>query len=961
MVKRRQKVSPPEKTQPETVESVGTENKKEEETEEQSTESIPETEESTSDQLNDSVEELTVHSEAKPENETSSDDRDKADNNETAIIEDENVDLIRDEANEDDGNEDDSEAHLIEEGSQTEDKVDKDEVLIEDKTEEDQDNNKNDNEGRAVEEESKTANDAVDKNEASTESCQKDKNDDLDFNADTDDLDFEPDEDEETLKDKVDSSEGAIDGKADSEVQEDDDVIYLSGTEEFDEFEEEADKNKEDCASKDPEKTSKSNESSKSDKTRSTKKTNDSRKSPRKRISPPRRSKSPAKNKKIPPSGRSRSSSIEIISDVPVSGSPRRGRSARRSRTKRSRSRSRGAYRRPSFSRSPSPRCTPSELRQIRHNRNIASERKRRVQDDIWALQDSLREWEPPRNDQVKSRLGPRGGGYEPPKPSGPPGFKLVVRNFPPTMSESEFYSMFVRKGELVSCEKKKNVGFVVFKQKVAAENAVKTLNGTQNGNKKLQVQMQFDAAPPAKRANFGPSDGGGRRDVRDARDALGGRPGLMDGEFGRRDISGDRDRGSVRMDNRVNLRGSHAFAEGPMRNRDFEDRMDTYSDSRGGPQPFDAYRGQERFGKGQPMGGGREFAGGNLMDLDRNFAGSNPNAFGDHARGSGRDGPGMEGMRESRGSSYGFDRNVEERGSRFDDDMNRDWRSRDPESRFEDMRSRDPELLEDMNRDRRSRDNELMSMESSRGNYGGDINSRMDSFNRPMMGSRGDNFDGPEGLMGAGDRGRLGVRDRDSDMFDLDRSHDLRNEEEDYMMSKGQKWGGGGFSSSLDSGPNRFGGGSFDTGARGGLGGGGVDPYSELSEMGGGGGNARGMGTQRDDLHGFQGNTRGNSMGIMSAMNKASSIINTQFGGGLANFSTSFNSGGGGGIGSMGASGMGGMAASGLGGPDKDLRTSGFGVTGVGAASQGWGGSPTLPSSGGGATWSSGTGKRRY
>ena len=47
----------------------------------------------------------------------------------------------------------------------------------------------------------------------------------------------------------------------------------------------------------------------------------------------------------------------------------------------------------------------------------------------------------------VRDRLGRPSS---PPRPSKPRerGVKLIVKNFPSSMSDSEFYSMFVRKGE---------------------------------------------------------------------------------------------------------------------------------------------------------------------------------------------------------------------------------------------------------------------------------------------------------------------------------------------------------------------------------------------------------------------------------------------------------------------------------------------------------------------------------
>ena len=56
-------------------------------------------------------------------------------------------------------------------------------------------------------------------------------------------------------------------------------------------------------------------------------------------------------------------------------------------------------------------------------------------------------------------------------------------------MSQSEFYSMFVRKGEVIKCEVKSNFGVVVFKTKASAQAAVKDLNGTKNGNLTLSVR----------------------------------------------------------------------------------------------------------------------------------------------------------------------------------------------------------------------------------------------------------------------------------------------------------------------------------------------------------------------------------------------------------------------------------------------------------------------------------------
>ena len=71
-------------------------------------------------------------------------------------------------------------------------------------------------------------------------------------------------------------------------------------------------------------------------------------------------------------------------------------------------------------------------------------------------------------------------------------GFKVMVKNYSKDLGESEFYSIFVRKGEVVSCEMGRAVGYVTFKTKAGAENAVKTLDGTRSdtdGDQTLSVK----------------------------------------------------------------------------------------------------------------------------------------------------------------------------------------------------------------------------------------------------------------------------------------------------------------------------------------------------------------------------------------------------------------------------------------------------------------------------------------
>ena len=224
-----------------------------------------------------------------------------------------------------------------------------------------------------------------------------------------------------------------------------------------------------------------------------------------------RRRSPPARRRRVSPPGgrssrprrpRSRSSSIEIVSVRSQSGSPPnvvKRREILPSGRYLSRSRSRERYRRRSLT---PPR---SGLTQLRAEREKTARVRRQVED----LRDMMgaggggsgggsggghgggggRGYNEPRG--VKSRLGKS----PPPKTRG---HKLIVKNFPKTLSESEFYSMFIRRGELLSCEKKNNIGFVVYKTREGAKSAISGLNGTKNG----QLTLSVKEAPVEREVN---------------------------------------------------------------------------------------------------------------------------------------------------------------------------------------------------------------------------------------------------------------------------------------------------------------------------------------------------------------------------------------------------------------------------------------------------------------------------
>ena len=213
------------------------------------------------------------------------------------------------------------------------------------------------------------------------------------------------------------------------------------------------------------------------------------------RRSPPvrRRRVSPPVGRSSRPRRRSRSSSIEIVSVRSQSGSPPKVVKRREilpTGRYLSRSRSRERYRRRSLT---PPR---SGLTQLREEREKTARVRRQVED----LRDMMggggggggRGYDDDRG--VKSRLGKSA-------PSKTRGHKLIVKNFPKSLSDSEFYSMFVRRGELLSCEKKNNIGFVVYKTREGANNAVSALNGSKNGNLTLSVKEA-----PAEREVIQPS-----------------------------------------------------------------------------------------------------------------------------------------------------------------------------------------------------------------------------------------------------------------------------------------------------------------------------------------------------------------------------------------------------------------------------------------------------------------------
>merc|ERR1719400_2422719 len=82
-------------------------------------------------------------------------------------------------------------------------------------------------------------------------------------------------------------------------------------------------------------------------------------------------------------------------------------------------------------------------------------------------------------------------------------GFKVVVKNFAKDLTKSEFYSIFVRRGEVVYCEMKVDIGYVAFKTRVAAANAVKTLNGSKtDAEEGKTLSVREIGSPPTRRSS---------------------------------------------------------------------------------------------------------------------------------------------------------------------------------------------------------------------------------------------------------------------------------------------------------------------------------------------------------------------------------------------------------------------------------------------------------------------------
>ena len=134
-------------------------------------------------------------------------------------------------------------------------------------------------------------------------------------------------------------------------------------------------------------------------------------------------------------------------------------------------------------------------MEDLRRERMETERMRRQVRDLRHDLRDNLHDSS--RDSVFSGGYGGRGGGvrdrlkeqdHARAQPRDP-GYKVTVKNFPSSMSQSEFYSMFVRKGEVVKCKVKSNFGVVVFKTKASAQAAVKDLNGTKNGNLTLSVR----------------------------------------------------------------------------------------------------------------------------------------------------------------------------------------------------------------------------------------------------------------------------------------------------------------------------------------------------------------------------------------------------------------------------------------------------------------------------------------
>ena len=147
--------------------------------------------------------------------------------------------------------------------------------------------------------------------------------------------------------------------------------------------------------------------------------------------------------------------------------------------------------------------------------------------------------------DNMFSRVGVKGRLDTPRPPT--PGYKLTVKNFPSSMSQSEFYSMFVRKGEVLKCEVKNNFGIVVYKTKSSAIAAVKDLNGTKNGSMTLSVREAPRDDPEPRRVDH--CQGGRPERFRDRDRDIPIAPPPPSGIFSR---LGDRERDLSRMDLRA-------------------------------------------------------------------------------------------------------------------------------------------------------------------------------------------------------------------------------------------------------------------------------------------------------------------------------------------------------------------------------------------------------------------------
>ena len=321
-------------------------------------------------------------------------------------------------------------------------------------------------------------------------------------NLDDEDLDFEPDVDEnearknDGLEGKDDDSEkkggsdwtenisspervDSLTNKTIDDTVETIDEVIISDTDDIDELGDKIDAAYPGSKDKviDDEESDDEKRGWRSEKTKSN--SNPNKKSPR-RSSPRRRRVSPPRSR--PARRRSRSSSIEIVS-VNSRSRDRRRHSILPNGRVLSRSRSRDKYIRRSIT-PPSYRAS-RDREDLRYERMETERMRRQVED----LRDTMQY--DSGGYSVRDRLGRVAPQRSPPRSSKPrdDGHKLIVKNFPSSMSESEFYSMFIRKGEMISCKKHKDYGEVVYKAKISAENAVKTLNGTKNGNLTLSVK----------------------------------------------------------------------------------------------------------------------------------------------------------------------------------------------------------------------------------------------------------------------------------------------------------------------------------------------------------------------------------------------------------------------------------------------------------------------------------------